>query len=60
MIHELGFNDNMREEIKIQKAVKAERERIIELIKGAPISFEWFQPFVATKTLIDQINEGQD
>lgn len=33
-----------------------ERERIIELVKGAPISFDWFQPFVGTKTLIEQIN----
>jgi len=33
-----------------------ERERIIELIKGAPVSFDWFQPFVGTKTLINQIN----
>ena len=37
-----------------------ERERIIELIKGAPISFEWFQPFVGTKTLIEQINGEHD
>jgi len=33
-----------------------ERERIIELIKGTPISFDWFQPFVGTITLIKQIN----
>lgn len=43
---------------KAKKAGAAEeRERIIELIKGAPISFEWFQPFVGTTTLIKQINE---
>ena len=44
----------------IRDEVKRERERIIELIKGAPVTFEWFQPFVGTKTLIEQINEGID
>lgn len=37
-----------------------ERERIIALIKGAPVSFDWFQPFVGTTTLIQQINGEQD
>lgn len=42
-----------------EMGVRDERQRIIELIKGAPINFEWFQPFVGTKTLIEQIN-GED
>jgi hypothetical protein len=37
-----------------------ERERIIELIKGERVSFDWFQPFVGTKTLIEQINGEHD
>jgi len=37
-----------------------ERERIIELIKGAPVSFDWFQPFVGTTTLLQQITGEQD
>lgn len=58
-----SFDAEFPEDQAIVRAVEArgakrERERIIELIKGAPISFEWFQPFVATTTLIKQIEEG--
>jgi len=37
-----------------------ERERIILLVKGSPVSLEWFQPFVGTKTLIEQIEGKHD
>lgn len=46
--------------LAFRRGEEAERERIIALIKGAPVSFDWFQPFVGTTTLIQQINGETD
>lgn len=37
--------------------VKRERERILKLVRGAPVALEFYQPYIGTEELIAKIEE---
>jgi hypothetical protein len=52
MIRELGFTENMRDEINNEKVRKEERERILKAIEDAQPALDFFGPYIAKDKLI--------
>ena len=52
MLYELGFNEQMRDEINDEQVRKEERERIIKAIEDAPPAMDFFGPYISKDKLI--------